>query len=192
MKNKYILLVAFLLVAAAQLYVPASMIIGQEEVLTTGKTFRFRTQPVDPNDPMRGKYMILNFQDNSFTLPDSIYFWHNQDVHVQLFEDEDGFAKIRNVSAEAPGEDHDYVKASIQYANYNNHSTRILIRYPFERFYMDEHKAPIAEDLYFKSQRNSPKTSWAVVKVKNGESVLEDVMIDGVSILDLVDNQQKP
>jgi hypothetical protein len=135
--------------------------------------------------------VILGFQDDSFTFPDSIYFWRNQDVYVQIFEDEDGFAKIRDVLSELPGEGNDYVKATIQYSNYFKDSTRLLIRYPFDRFYMEEYKAPVAEDMYFESQRDSLKTSWAVVKVKNGEAALEDVMIDGVSILDLV-NAQEP
>lgn len=192
MKTKYFLFAAFVLVYAAQLYVPLSMIIGQEDVLSSGKTYKFRTEPVDPNDPMRGKYVILGFQDDSFTFPDSIYFWRNQDVYVQIFEDEDGFAKIRDVLMDLPVEGNDYVKATIQYSNYFKDSTRLLIRYPFDRFYMEEYKAPVAEDMYFESQRDSLKTSWAVVKVKNGEAALEDVMIDGVSILDIVDNQQNP
>jgi uncharacterized membrane-anchored protein len=192
MKTKYILLLAFLLVATAQLYVPTSMILEQEDVLTSGKTFKFRTQPVDPNDPMRGKYITLWFDDITFIFPDSVYFYHNQDVYVQIYEDEDGFAKIKDVLNDQPEDGMDYVRASIDYPNYYNDSTNLTIRYPFDRFYMEEYKAPIAEEIYVESQRDSLKTSWAVVKVKNGEAALEDVMIDGASIVDIVNAQQNP
>ena len=56
----------FGLLVAAQLYVPASMILGRENTIKAGKEFQFRVAPIDPNDPLRGKYIRLDYEDNFF------------------------------------------------------------------------------------------------------------------------------
>ena len=66
----------------------------------------------------------------------------------------------------------------------------LTIKYPFDRFYLDENKASIAEDIYRESRRNSAKTAWALVKIKNGHAALEDVMINGVPINSIIKEQQ--
>ncbi len=64
MNTKKLLLVAFILVALAQLYVPTKMILNRENVLANGTDFKFRTAPIDPNDPFRGKYVNLQYENN--------------------------------------------------------------------------------------------------------------------------------
>ena len=66
MINKKTQIVLFVLVALAQLYVPAKMIWDQEDVLKNGSEYKFKTDPVDPNDPFRGKYITLSFDNNTF------------------------------------------------------------------------------------------------------------------------------
>ena len=36
--------------------------------------------------------------------------------------------------------------------------------------------------MYFESARDSTSATWALVKIKDGEAVLQDVTIDGISI----------
>ena len=62
MNKKILLISAFVLVVLVQLYVPAKMIWGREEVLNTGTEYKFRTAPIDPNDVFRGKYINLNYE----------------------------------------------------------------------------------------------------------------------------------
>ena len=50
-----ILLSVFILVALVQLFVPAKMILDREDILDMGKEYKFKTEPIDPNDPFRGK-----------------------------------------------------------------------------------------------------------------------------------------
>ena len=50
--------IIFIVVAIAQLFIPTQMILNQETILKTGKPYRFKTQPVDPSDPFKGKYII--------------------------------------------------------------------------------------------------------------------------------------
>lgn len=188
MNNKYLLLIAFVFVAFAQIYVPASMILEREDILATGKTFKFRTNPVDPNDPMRGKYITLGFDENNYTIQGEQQFMQGENIFVHLKEDLDGFVEIKNLSSEKPGEDIDFVKAEIWYINYQNDTSNISINYPFDRYYMEESKAPQADTIYSESLSDTTTITYAVVKIKNGEAVLEDVMIDGISIKDLVDS----
>ncbi len=191
MKNKYTLLIAFIFVAAAQIYIPVSMIAEREDIIKTGKIFKFRTAPIDPNDPFRGKYVILSFDQTTFKTIDSLQFNRGDDIFVLLSENHEGFAEIENLSLEAPSGAIDYVKAKIGYIGTYNDTTSITINYPFDRYYMEEYKALEAEEIYTESQLDFNTITYAQVKIKDGEAVLEDVMIDGVSIKDLVESKNK-
>lgn len=190
MKNKFTLLILFIILAAAQLYVPASMILEQEDILATGKTFKFRTAPIDPNDPFRGKYITLGFTDNRFIIQGNKEPYYGQDVYVRLRENDAGFAVISQLSYESLSSGDDFLKARLTGWNIDDDSTTLFVQYLFDRFYLEESKAPKAEELYVESQRDSLRTTWAVVKIKDGNAVLEDVMIDGVSIVEIVRENQ--
>ena len=59
-------LIIFLLVALAQIAVPASMIWKRQRTLSEGRVWKFRTAPVDPVDAMRGRYLALRFEAEEF------------------------------------------------------------------------------------------------------------------------------
>ena len=175
----------FIVVILVQLYVPAKMIWDREDVLQTGREYKFKTAPVDPNDPFRGKYIILQFEEDLVPTSAGNNWERDEDIYVILSEDSNGFAQVASVLRQRPGEDQDFVKAKIGYV-FGNGTDETEIEYPFERFYMEESKAPEAELTYAKSQRDTTKTTYALVRVKNGEAVLKDVMIDGISIVEIV------
>ena len=62
-------LVIFILVALAQICVPASMIWKRQRTLREGRLWKFRTAPVDPVDAMRGRYLSLRFETEQFPSP---------------------------------------------------------------------------------------------------------------------------
>ena len=62
MKNKNTLIILFLFVAMAQLFVPAQMIYNQEDILNTGKIIKFQCEPIDTNEPTIGKFITVNFK----------------------------------------------------------------------------------------------------------------------------------
>jgi uncharacterized membrane-anchored protein len=70
MDRKKILILAFALMVVAQFYVPISMITESEDILSEGTPYKFRTAPIDPNDPFRGKYITLSFKENFCTVSD--------------------------------------------------------------------------------------------------------------------------
>lgn len=183
MNNIKLLLPAFILIALVQLYVPASMIIDREDILNEGVTYKFKTRPIDPNDPFRGKYITLNFLENTTKIPDSTEWRRGEELYVLLTTDNEGFVKIQSGSKEKPDSGHDYLKVKVANAKRSN---IVRIQYPFDRYYMEESKASEAETIYRESQRDTSQVTYAIVYIKDGEAVLNDVMIDDTSIKDLV------
>jgi uncharacterized membrane-anchored protein len=60
-------LVLFIIFASLTLTAPLSRIWKYESALRRGKLHRFRTQPVDPYDAFRGRYVTLSFRDESLS-----------------------------------------------------------------------------------------------------------------------------
>lgn len=185
MKNNKLILIAFILVALAQLYVPAKMILGREDILSTGKEYKFKTAPIDPGDPFRGKYIILRFDENTIEIQDEAEWEEGETIYVFLSEDNNGFVKISSVSKEEPPASQDFLKAKAGNV-FGNGSKKLVIDYPFDRYYMEESKAYEAELTYQRSQADTNQVAYALVSIKEGEAVLKDVLIDGVPIREVV------
>ncbi|MDN3686991.1 GDYXXLXY domain-containing protein [Cyclobacterium jeungdonense] len=190
MDNKKIIVTAFFLVALVQLYVPAKMIWNREEILNTGTAYKFKTAPVDPNDPFIGKYITLSYDENTFPVPNKQDWKPGEPIYVSLQTDTYGFAKIASISKIKPSDNNDYIKAKVRFLS-GNDSNMLTIDYPFDRFYMEESKAYDAELAYRQFQRDTSNPTYALVSIKNGEAVLKDVMIGGTSIKEMVKSNQK-
>ena len=188
MNRKTLILLLFVLVALVQLFVPAKMIIDREDVLNTGKEFKFRTEPVDPSDPFRGKYITLFFEDDMIRVEDENEWIDNETVYVILTTDSEGYAKIFSVSKDVPKDTQDYLKTKVNYTT-SNGENELFVEFPFDRYYMEESKAYKAERVHAKAQSDTNQITYALVSVKNGESVLKDVLIDGKSIGEIVKDQ---
>ncbi|MCY7409645.1 MAG: GDYXXLXY domain-containing protein [Chitinophagales bacterium] len=180
-------LIALLIVAVAQLFVPSKMIMDHESILVKGNEFKFKTEPIDPADPFRGKYIRLNFEATEFNVGKEADWESRETVYVILENDEKGFAKIINVAKEIPAVEMQYVKATVSYLSQEDSVNTLWIKYPFDKFYMEESKAPDAETVYREAAIDTNQVAYAVVRVLNGEAVLSDVMIDGKSIKAVVD-----
>jgi len=187
MKYKKWLLPLFVLVALVQLYVPAKMIWDKEEVLSTGKEYKFKTRPVDPTDPFRGKYITLDYEENQMPVSNVVDWKIEETIYVHLTNDKAGYAKVHAISKEKPTGTVDFVKAKIT----GMYDEKVTFWYPFDRYYMEESKAYPAEQMTREARRDTTKTTYALVVVKQGESVLKDVMIDGQSIQKLIENQRQ-
>lgn len=173
--NKKFLLPAFAAMVLLQLFIPAKMIFDKEQVLNTGDLFKFRTAPVDPNDPFRGKYVALNFADNTFQYTKE-EDWYNSDlVYVTLSTDSAGFAIIKNVSKQIP-ENETYLTATVQ--SVQPSEQQLVIQYPFDRYYVEESKAPEIEKKYLEAFQDSSKVAYALVAVRDGDAVLKDLVVD--------------
>lgn len=191
MKTTKILLPIFIIVAIVQLFVPAKMIMDREEILKSGKEFKFVTAPIDPSDPFRGKYISLNYKANRIQI-DSSKNWHRgENIFAILENDSNGFAEIKSVTKQLPGIGVNFLKVKVSYSTSNDDIDELIIQYPFDRYYMKESKAFRAELTYRQSLLDSNLITYASVFVKNGEAVLKDVLINGVSIQKIVEEEMK-
>lgn len=183
--SKSLILVGFVIFCLVQYLVPMQMIWGRETTLKKGKEYRFQTEPVDPNDPFRGKYIVLSFKDNQFESLFQSKWKARQEVYVEFETNEAGFAIIKKIYSSPPKNTEYYLRTKIKYVRGVQHQ-KVTISYPFDRYYMDENKAATAEQLYREAQRDTAQPAYAVVHIRKGDAVLKDVILDGVSIKDLV------
>ncbi|TKG95071.1 hypothetical protein EYV94_10175 [Puteibacter caeruleilacunae] len=186
MNNAKIIIPLFIVIALIQLYIPSSMIMSREEVLNEGKEFRFEAAPVDPADPFRGRYLTLRCKENSFPISGKDKWQRGEQIFVILEKNTDGFATIKDVSKDKPHSSEDYVIAKVRWVA-NDVNRRITITYPFDRYYMEESKAILAEKKYLKALEDKNTTTYLTVQIKDGEAVLKAVMINGQPIETLLE-----
>lgn len=185
MKTKNLLLTLFIAVALIQAYVPAKMILDREAILAHGKAFKFKTAPIDPNDPFRGKYLTLDFEQSRVKVKSSRDWTNGQTVYLGLEVSPSGFAEITSVSKKQPENTSDFLKAKVS-SSWSEDGKEISVDLPFDRYYMDETKAYDAEISYRKATVDSSQIAYALVMIKEGESVLKDLRINERSVKDLV------
>jgi uncharacterized membrane-anchored protein len=166
------------------------------------KILKFRTAPIDPYDAFRGKYIYLNFANDRVPVTKETKNLGNNDDIFVTFRDSAGYALVASVSVTEPTASSEYVKAKVDYvdnrtAKFNisfNPRSRLFvyIDYPFDRFYMNEDKAPQAEKVYSGFTNDLKKNVYAEVAIKNGVGVVKDVFVDGVPIKDFVKATPEP
>ena len=174
----------FIAMCLVQWLVPAKMIYDSENLLREGIQYRFRTLPIDPSDPFRGKYITLNFEANSITLTDSADWKAGDVVFVSFTTDSAGFAQADVLYRDEPPMG-SYLKTTVRYTT-TNEPFQVFFELPFNRFYLEESKAPQAEQVYLNSQRDSTLVTYALVNIGKGTALLKDVMINDKSIVEVV------
>ena len=188
--NQKITIAAFILMVLAQLYVPASMIFRDELVIREGTAFKFKTAPIDPNDPFRGKYVSLFFNENAVEVEEATDWAMGELIFATITTDSAGYAIIGSVSKTEPKGPEAYIKATVEYSATDS-IHRVYVRYPFDRFYMEEFKAPAAETVYTEATRDSNQVAHALVMIRKGDAVVTDIFIDDVSIKEVIRNQAR-
>jgi uncharacterized membrane-anchored protein len=182
-------LLVLVLMIAAQIAVPFYIINRKESILRNGTVFKFMTQPVDPSDALRGKYITLQFKATTFEPAGKpVKFEDEENVFAEITTDSAGYARIGNITKEAPAHTRNFIAVKIAGSNSfftdsNSNEETIRIDYPFDRFYLDEYKAPRAEKMY--NEANREENAYALVTVYGGKAVITDVMIGNVSVKDL-------
>lgn len=178
--------ILFAVMVIAQIFVPSKVILDQENILKNGTAYRFKLEPIDPNDPFRGKYIILNFEEDKFPNSTMTDIEYNEPLFVEIANNADNFMTIKNVSKKQPSDGVDFVnaKSSYRWGRKRNH---LKLDYPFDKFYMEETKAPLTEAKFREMRRDSNTVAWAVVKVLDGGAVVEDVLINGESVRSILE-----
>ena len=184
MKHSFV--IAFLILALVQWIFPGRTIWEKNQILKHGQTFKFKTEPVDPSTPFKGKYILLNFEQSSFTDTVNRGLQSNERVYVVLTSDPQGYAVIQDISVKEPNSTNAYVEAQVYYVSSGKDSITVHLNYPFDEYYMDEYKAPRAEAVYRESTTDTASLTYATVKILKGEAVIENVYINDVPIRQLI------
>ena len=178
-------LAVWILLALAQLAVPAWMIVGQERVLRDGRQVKLQTRPVDPADLFRGRYVALGFAVEQ--VPRELVrgeFEHDDVAYLEFREGANGFAEAAALHKEKP--DGDLVlEAKVTFIS----PETVGVELPFNRYYMDENAAPAAEIAY--RDLATDADSWVTVRLLNGRAVLEELYIGGKPVAEFLREQHQ-
>lgn len=174
----------FVLMVVAQWFVPLRMVFRQESVIAHGTTYRFKTQPIDPSDPFRGKYITLRFEAAMHKVDTASRWTMGETVYLTLEEDPAGFARIKDVVRTRPEDTSEYIQTV---TGYTGNKGFIVVELPFDHFFLEESKASEAEKAYWQAATDTTQVAYAEVAVRNGMAALRDVKIDGKSIVAIVD-----
>ncbi len=172
----------FGLMILAQWWVPISMVKQYETVLDEGMEIKLQTRPVDPYDLFRGRYVYLTFLEESAEVDTALNWEGVQDVYIQFEEGEGGFSQIKAIT-QTPPLDTDFLRAEVSYLS----GTELFVTYPFTTYYMEESKAPVAEQRFNEASRDTTKQTHAEVRILDGNGLLVDVYIDGISLRKLAE-----
>jgi uncharacterized membrane-anchored protein len=193
MKTRWIL-AAFVVVAAVQLAVPAAMIAKREVTLRHGRAYKFRTRPIDPYDAFRGRYVWLGFEQDHAPWRGEAAAVGGSKAYASIQEGPDGFAVVREVRAQPPA-DTEYLEVRVGYPGWGTNSGSVHFTLPFDRYYMEETKAPAAERAYRQHQNTRSQTSqntYAVVRIRHGDAVLENLYVGGKPIAEALHENTSP
>ena len=191
--RKNLRIILFLLVAVIQLFIPAQMILSKQLAMNIGQEFKFRVEARDPYDPFRGRYLRINVEEEAIPVDDKYDYIGGQRVFVLIDKDTEGFARIAGVSPIAPSEGV-YIKTKVNYVehrfNNENSSTSdqrvIHVVFPFDRYYMPETQAPLAEKVYNEKIRDTNAKVYVTVRILNGDAVLDRLFIDDETIEEFI------
>lgn len=181
----------FAVMALAQWLVPLYGIRQSERVLREGVPLLFLTEPIDPHDPFRGEYVTLGFAMERVDMPqDAERPWKEGEQAYLLLEDSAGVALSRELRRERPGNEALYVSCRISFrmsfSEDEKYGEVITIDLPFDRFYLQQGKGRPTENLMWQRsiEANSSLPAYALVRILDGDAVIEDLIVGDRSIHD--------
>lgn len=184
MKSSSIAGILFIAMMTIQLYVPIREVIRKERVWHSGITAKMQLAPIDPSDPFRGKFITLSFRENTIDVSTRSEWKAGQEVYVFMKPDNNRLLHIDHLGA-FYSEDKNLIclKATIQRLNDKQGYKEVRLLYPFEQFYMEESKAPKAEEAYQSALRDSSTIAYGLLSVYKGEAVIRDILIGEKSLI---------
>lgn len=180
--NKKLLIIAFVIISLFQIYFPLDIILQKEDILKNGKEYKFEIKLLEPYDKIEKQYIYLNFKENNILVLDDKDWEWEETIYILLENDKKGFAKAKSVSKNKPKSD-DFVKAQVLYAD----DKELFFNYSFSKYFFQKKHIKKAKKIYLKHLRDSNNVVYAVVKAKEGEAILKDVMVNKTSFKDLLD-----
>lgn len=179
----------------AQWAVPLVSIRLHEEVIEKGARIRIAVTAPDPYDPLRGRYLLLQPVEFEVALDSAM----NQPaggrkVWGQLKMGSDGLHHLEKITEQRPNHG-DYVQLTLRPERLRGRATegrssKTKVEWPFDRFFVNEKVAPKA-DAWLRENSRGNKWVVAEARVLNGEVVLTDLELDGISFREVFMKNEK-
>jgi hypothetical protein len=201
MKLKIWLIVAFAIVAIAQLFVPYKMISRQAEIAQTGNEFKFKIRHNRWGATIRGNFISLQFDADKFKIKDKKDWENSQSVFVTFDKDSLGFARVHNVTKEKPLDSKDWVKARAilmirdstsnkrararNLINYIDYSY-LQLNYPFDKYNIEDTNAKGVGISLSEKMRDSLCNFTLDVKILENKFLAGDLKLDSVTFREFV------
>jgi uncharacterized membrane-anchored protein len=164
-----------------QLLTLAFMAGEREWILHTGRTVLLRTAPIDPNDPMRGDYVRLDYEISRvprtrfegglpklFAEPWDGLRTPERRVYARLEVGEDGVAELAALTDAKPGEGL-FIRGRAQHSGGRN----VQVRYGIEALFMQQGTARKLEDTRLRERAGVP-LDIEVALSESGTAVLKN------------------
>ena len=182
---KPFLVVSSLVASLLLISVIGWMIESRAFILRHGQEAILKTEPIDPRDLLRGRYVRLNYAIQQpapeivlkffETVPEK-RFYRDQDVFVALDLGDEGFHEVSEISMGRPSS-LIVLRAKASYTPNVNGSMRL--DYGIDRFYTNEKLAPELEE-----RMREGETTTVIVAVDHfGNAQIKAFQQDGVNIV---------
>lgn len=172
---KTIKLIVMLLCILVMLAIPVSTIYRWNLVRSTGAEFKFKCQLLDPVDYLRGRYLTLDFNSIVDLGEPLINYKANKKIYVTIKVGNDGYATFDKAYSQKP-KSSVYIEANstdymgeVYLPNGQTRQNAMRIEVPFNRYYMDEIKAPKA-DIQMRNNIRNNQNVYLKVKILNSLS----------------------
>ena len=180
MKNLSWLL--FGLMVLLQWVAPVRQILKYERVLAEGTLVRFKCRAPDPYDPLRGRYLAVAVENTRVPSSSVKGFNEGHQVYADIVVGADGMATFGKVSATPPAAGL-YLACKMPSYFYGDDVSLVM---PFDRYYLNEAKAPAADRWMATMRTERTKPTWVEVRVRDGVAVIVDIKHAGVSLADAI------
>lgn len=191
----------FIAFAAIILLVPVYIAISSQNVLNKGELYKFKPMASDPFDPLRGKFLSVNYQRNN--IPTDFDFDEGETAYVSIGVDEEGFAFFEE-AFKSPPKKSDYLETTIVWSGVNarlqrqidmaselddfealasidtRSTVRIEIPDNMNKYFINEDAALRAEKVLNKERENI----YIGVRILDGEVRLDNIFVYDQPILD--------
>lgn len=177
----------FILLALLMLAIPLFIIIRNESHLSdTAFQYKFRQiYPKDPFDPIRGKYITLRFFQRSVPLKENESIKKGEQAYVIVERDSSGWAFFKSVQKSIPDVPN-YFQTSVSYSDANS----AVVDIPFDRYYMNEEIAPLAEEKYWQLSFGRDTNLYIVVTIKNGTALTNELYYGDLTFKEYLNKQE--
>ena len=168
--------------ALAQLAVPAQMALHQVMVRARGVQLKIRCAPIDPVNPFMGRYVRLNLS-GEVAAPGTrpVRAGGKHDAWITYSLDAEGFVEPAALHWVRPKD-----APSLKVRTWGSvDGGRTTFSYPFDRYYLNEDRAPEVERVITGRDRNMrPRDAHVTVRVLGETAVLEELYLDGKPVLE--------